>query len=276
MTDCSPQSSPPALSSLPPDELRRYAAELGLELHEDYAPAKVLEAVRARQELLLELDRDAMLDIVVWARQPVRKSASKESLAKVIAGVQLANYDSLSTRGLYALTRLRGLDSKPGDGANDLIDRLRDHDGFWTTVRRKRRAIVGSLLTKLIDGKRPHGDTEYQFLPEEDGAAAERRTLKDAVVERGIVGGIAQKLRGAADDYIKIKLDEIEARIDDKLDQIDRRLGEWRDREVANRLRILRLTLMFTVLVAVLSLGYNYVKSRMAETPQAATMSTQP
>lgn len=261
---------------MPPDELRRYATELGLELHEDYAPAKVLDAVRARQELLLELDRDAMLDIVVWARQPVRKSASKESLAKVIAGVQLANYDSLSTRGLYALTRLRGLDSKPGDGANDLIDRLRDHDGFWTTVRRKRRAIVGSLLTKLIDGKQPHGDTEYQFLPEEDGAAAERRTLKDAVVERGIVGGIAQKLRGAADDYIKIKLDEIEARIDDKLDQIDRRLGEWRDREVANRLRILRLTLMFTVLVAVLSLGYNYVKSRMAETPQAATTSAQP
>lgn len=263
----------PALSSLPPDELRHYARGLGLDLHDDAAQALVLNAVRARQELLLELDRDAMLDVVIWARQPVRKSASKETLAKTIADIQQANYDSLSTRGLLVLARLRGLAATAQTGANDLIDRLRTHDGFWTTVRRKRRAIVGSLLTKLIDGQRPPSDTDYQFLPEEDGAQAERRTLKDAVVERGLVGGIAQKLRGAADDYIKIKLDEIEARIDDKLEQIDRRLGEWRDREVANRLRILRLTLIFTVVVALLSLGYNYVKSRVGDihsTPPAA------
>ncbi|MEK6642267.1 MAG: hypothetical protein AABZ08_00025 [Planctomycetota bacterium] len=264
-----------ALSSLPPDELRRYASELGLGLHDDAAQSLVLAAVRARQELLLELDREAMLDVVIWGRQPVRKSASKETLAKTIAAIQQANYDSLSTRGLYVLARLRGLAATAQTSANDLIDRLRTNDGFWTTVRRKRRAIVGSLLTKIIDGKRPPSDTDYQFLPEEDGAQPERRTLKDAVVERGLVGGIAQKLRGAADDYIKIKLDEIEARIDDKLEQIDRRLGEWRDREVANRLRILRLTLIFTVLVALLSLGYNYVKSRVGDNQSASPTTKQ-
>ena len=84
--------------------------------------------------------------------------------------------------------------------------------------------------------------------------------LRWSIEDHGVVGGIASRLRGAADDYIKIKLDEIELRIDGKLNQIDQRLAEWRDREVANRLKILRITLVFTVLVAILSLGYNYIK----------------
>ncbi len=69
------------------------------------------------------------------------------------------------------------------------------------------------------------------------------------------------------------KLDEIELRIDQKLNEIDQRLAEWRDREVANRLRILKITLGFTVVVAVLSLLYNYAKrevdSRHASPPAA-------
>ncbi len=75
-----------------------------------------------------------------------------------------------------------------------------------------------------------------------------------------MVGGITRKIKGVADDYVREKLDEIEARIDRKLDEIDARLGEWRDREIRNRLRIIKITLLASIVVALLSLGYNYVK----------------
>jgi hypothetical protein len=44
------------------------------------------------------------------------------------------------------------------------------------------------------------------------------------------------------------------------LDEIDRRLAEWRDKEIANRIRILKITLWASVIVGVLSLIYSYVK----------------
>jgi hypothetical protein len=79
----------------------------------------------------------------------------------------------------------------------------------------------------------------------------------------------AEQLRGAADNYIAAKLDEIEARVDAKLDHVEtridakivelhRQLREMRDRELRHRLRLLKITLIFTVLVALLSLGYKW------------------
>ena len=78
------------------------------------------------------------------------------------------------------------------------------------------------------------------------------------------------KLRGAADIYIAAKLDEIEVRVDAKLDHIEKRIDAkivelhrqlriMRDRELRHRLRILKITLIFTVLVACLSLLYKWV-----------------
>ena len=118
----------------------------------------------------------------------------------------------------------------------------------------------------MLDSQTVEPDAPYQFLPDEAEAQEGdgRKSLKRQIEDYGVVGGIASRLRGAADDYIKIKLDEIEQRIDDKLNDIDQRLAEWRDREVANRLRILRITLGFTVLVAIMSLGYNYFKNQAA------------
>jgi len=80
----------------------------------------------------------------------------------------------------------------------------------------------------------------------------------------------AERLRGAADSYIAAKLDEIEARVDAKLDQLEarldakvvelhRQLREMRDRELRHRLRLLKITLIFTVLVALLSLVYKWL-----------------
>ena len=37
---------------------------------------------------------------------------------------------------------------------------------------------------------------------------------------------------------------------------------EWRDREVKNRLRIVRITLITAIVVALISLGYDYLRAR--------------
>ena len=85
-------------------------------------------------------------------------------------------------------------------------------------------------------------------------------TIKDEIEESGLFGGIAGRIKKSADAYVNQKLDEIESRIDRKLDEIDRRLAEWRDKEIANRLRILKITLWASVIVGALSLIYSYVK----------------
>ncbi len=261
----SPSSADKRLSDLPEDALRRYAADLGLDASPKVSRADLLRHIRERRELLLELDRQAMLDIVVWARHPVRKSASKEELAKTIARIDDMRFDGLGHRGLVALARLRGVDAEDSDSDEDIIRRMRRAEGFWTKVRRRRRRFVGAVLERAISGSdEEQGD--YQFLPE-DPVSREPR-LRDEVESRGIVGGLAGKLRTVADDYIAQKLDEIENRIDEKLDEIDARLAEWRDREVANRLRIIKITLVASVIVALLSLGYKYASTRVGpETP---------
>jgi len=255
------------LEDLPHDEMLRYGRGLGLELEDDLASDELARRVRSHCDLLRELDRQALLDIIRWSRRPVRENAGKEELAREIARIQQTNYDSLSRRGLVTLARLRGLDAGDADNTEDLIQKLRKQVGFWQRWRRKRRSAVASWLSKMIDGKTDQRADDYQFLPddaEDPNVAA--RSLKRQIEDKGVVGGIASRLRGAADDYIKVKLDEIEQRIDAKMNDIDQRLAEWRDREVANRLKILRITLAFTVLVALLSLGYNYIKHRTQPT----------
>ncbi len=262
-----PRSDSRVISGLPLDELRHYGNELGLELPSTASKDEWVERIRERQALLIELDRGALLDIIVWARLPVRKSAAKEELARQIAQVRSTNYQSLSNAGLVTLARLRGVSAGALGNTEDMIAELHKQDGFWKRLGRKRRHLAGTVVSWLVERSQSgEKDEAYQFLPEEQGAAksvASSESLKQQIEDRGVVGGLANRLRGAADDYIRVKLDEIEDRIDSKLDEIDKRLGEWRDREVANRLKILRITLMFTVLVAVISLGYNCLKTNV-------------
>jgi tetrahydromethanopterin S-methyltransferase subunit G len=244
------------VSELPSDELVHYGRQLGLELDVKMGRGELLRRVRERQELLLDLDRQALLDIVVWARRPVRASASKEELAKQIAAITRMKFAGLSDRGLAALARLRGLPVRSSDPRELIEARLRDAEPFWNRVRRRRREMVGGLLDRMIVGHNQEDGGEYRFLPEDPAASS----LKERIADEGIVGGIAHKLRGVADDYVREKLDEIEARIDKKLDEIDQRLGEWRDKEITDRLRIIKITLVASALVALLSLAYNYLK----------------
>ncbi|MFQ5501369.1 MAG: hypothetical protein ACE5EQ_03595 [Phycisphaerae bacterium] len=251
-----------SIANLPHDELLRYGRALGLELDDSLPSDQLAAQVRDRRDLLARLDREALLDVIKWSRRPVRQDASKEELAREIAHIRKTNYDSLSRRGLETLALLRDIDTGDTEGAEDLIGKLRSADGFWKRWHRKRRTLVGAWLSKMIDGPDKEGDGAYQFLPEESNEEenGQKISLQKEIENHGVVGGIASRLRGAADDYVKVKLDEIEQRIDGKLNEIDQRLAEWRDREVANRLKIIRITLAFTVLVAIMSLGYNYLK----------------
>lgn len=252
-----------SLSELPLDELLRYGRELGLDLPEAPPHGELLRRVRERQELLLELDRDAMLDICVWARRPVRRSASKEQLAVQIAATRRMDFGGLSHRGLYCLCRLRGVEARPDDPDDVLRQKLRSAERLIDRLRRHRRTMLGSVLSRWLTGSTRDDDrSEYRFLPERGDVHA---SLKDEIVDHGVVGGLAGKLRGAADEYVSQKLDEIERRIDRKLDEIDARLCEWRDREISNRLRIVRITLIASVIVAALSLLYKYASVHWLE-----------
>ncbi|MGD0540849.1 MAG: hypothetical protein ABSB33_04950, partial [Tepidisphaeraceae bacterium] len=109
--------------------------------------------------------------------------------------------------------------------------------------------------------------SDYKFLPDPNSGdgnsgtvgSAKPASIKDEIEESGLFGGISNRIKKSADQYLNQKLDEIEARIDRKLDEIDRRLAEWRDKEIANRIKILKITLWASVIVGIFSLIYAYV-----------------
>ncbi len=264
-----------ALSELPADELVRYGQELGVQLNAKMGRGELLRRIRERQELLLDLEREAMLDIVVWARHPVRASASKEELARLIASIGKMDFQSLSDRGLCALARLRDVPCRADEPREEIEARIRSAEPFMNRLRRGRRRVVAGLITRVVNGYDMGEPEAYRFLPEEGAAPS----LKERIAEDGVVGSVVRRIRGVADDYVREKLDEIEARIDQKLDEIDSRLAEWRDQEVANRLKLIKITLVASILVAILSLAYSYVKSRSwdsrPEPPESAPVQKQ-
>ncbi len=250
-----PTPTSPNLSELPRDELIVYGQSLGLQLPLDTEKGEALRLVRRRQELLVELDREAMLDAVRWLRMPVRRTAGKEHLAQLIARHQPVRFDGLSNRGLHLLAMLSDVEPCAGESRPALERRLRKEGGWSARLRKLRRRAVGSFVSRLVSQAQA-GESEYRYLPEVDS-----QSIRKDIEDIGVVGGVARKLRGMADDYVHEKLDEIERRIDAKLDEIDQRLGEWRDREVVHRLRMLKITLLFSILVVIISLVYDYLKA---------------
>jgi len=266
-------TTPRQLSDLPKDELKTLAEELGLESRKFKTPQDLVSAIHGRRQLIAALDRDALLDVVRWGRRPVPINANNEALAHEVLRIKSMRFDGLSERGLLALARLRGVELAPGDAVPAIVKKLKKQEGFFTRVNRKRRAMLGSIVSNII-GESDHS-AEYQFLPPAEGAGqaasastssaansagSRDRSIKEEIEESGLFGGIASRVKKSADQYINQKLDEIESRIDRKLDEIDRRLAEWRDKEIANRLRILKITLWASVIVAALSLIYSYLK----------------
>ena len=123
--------------------------------------------------------------------------------------------------------------------------------------------MLGGFVASIVGESQSAED--YKYLPPEGEkgqaapASGKSATIKEEIEESGLFGGISNRVKKIADQYLNQKLDEIEARIDRKLDDIDRRLAEWRDREIANRIRILKITLWASVIVALVSLIYSYI-----------------
>lgn len=246
------------------DELAILARDVGLRDVDSLASDTLRRRVARRVEILKSLDEPALHDVLRWGRRRVAPDAPRMQLVREIVSINRDDYDTLSHPGLVAIARLRGLDVAGDEHAEGIVERLRETEGFWPKFHRKRRRWIGSMVEKLVEA--PTKPPPAEARPDETPEEAERRIRRE-IEDHGVVGGIANRLRGAADSYIESKLDEIEVRIDAKLEDIDRRLAEWRDREIANRLRILRITLAFTLLVALVSLGYSFVKAQWAKPP---------
>jgi len=256
------------LSELPKDELNHLAEEFGLDTGDFKTRQHLVTAIHERRQIIAAMDREAMLDVIKWGRRPVAFNASKEQVAQEIVRIRSMKFAGLSQRGLVVLARMRGLTALDGDVVPVLIKRLKKQEGLFSKLGRKRRSMMGSLVSKMLGEETP--STDYKFLPPptstNNGAASAQSpppataTIKDDIEESGLLGGIAGRIKKSADSYVNQKLDEIESRIDRKLDEIDRRLAEWRDKEIANRIRILKITLWASVIVGAFSLVYSYVQ----------------
>lgn len=266
-----PATSPSRqLSELPRDELEHLAEEFGLEPGEYSSRQHLVAAIHDRRQMIAAMDRDAMLDVVKWGRRPVSLNASKEHLALEIARIRSMRFSGLTQRGLVVLARMRGLNLPDDAPIPILVRRLKKQEGIFSKLNRKRRALLGSVVSKIV-GEDMTGQA-YQFLPPQQSTGGSGAppapnvpgaspSIKQEIEESGLFGGIAGRIKKSADSYVNQKLDEIENRIDRKLDEIDRRLAEWRDKEIANRIRILKITLWASVIVGAFSLLYAYIVS---------------
>lgn len=257
------------LSELPKDELEALAEEFGVDPTRYKARQHLVAAIHERRQLIAAMERDAMIDVVRWGRRPVTVNAGKEQIAQEIARIRSMKFSGLSHRGLIVLAMLRGVGIRDNDAVPVLVRKLRRQEGFFSRLNRKRRAALGSLVAKIVG--EDEAEREYQFLPPPQapttagpGATASPPprpvSIKDDIEESGLFGGLTNRIKKTADSYLNQKLDEVESRIDRKLDEIDRRLAEWRDKEIANRIRILKITLWASVIVGAFSLIYSYVK----------------
>jgi hypothetical protein len=250
------------LSEWPQDELANLAESLGLDSTRYNTQQLLVSAVHERRQLIAGMDREAMLDVVRWGRRPVTQSAGKEQIAQEIARIRSMRFAGLSRRGLVVLARLRGVDATEADPVPSVIRRLRKQEGFFSRLNRRRRAFLGGMVASIVGENVSPSD--YKYLPEPGEGTARPTSIKEEIEESGLFGGISNRLKKSADVFLNQKLDEIEARIDRKLDEIDRRLAEWRDKEIANRIRILKITLWASVIVGIISLIYAYVKVYVA------------
>ena len=238
-------------------DLIRQTKRLGMAVRDSWTDEELGKRLAARREQIERLDWGGLMDIMAWAKHPVPTRPDKLAVAQIILAHKRGHYQELSHRGLVTLAILRNVKVKDKDSAGKIMSRLRRSEGIWGYVLKKRDKLVGSVLSNLVDA-------EPQIKSSEGSASqSETLTLQEHIEQRGLIEGLGSGLRGVADGYIREKMQEIEDRIDYKLDEIDRRLAEWRNRELTNRLRMIKITLAVSVVIALLSLLYTYVRERL-------------
>src|SRR5687768_4644567 len=95
------QGVPPSkqLSDLPKDELRALAVTFGLDPNEFHSRQALVAAIHDRRQMIAGLDREAMMDVIRWARRPVAITATKELLAHEIVQIKSMRFSGLPHRG---------------------------------------------------------------------------------------------------------------------------------------------------------------------------------
>jgi hypothetical protein len=260
------------LGDLSEDDLKGLAEMLGLEPRDFHSRERLGAAIHHRRQIIAAMHDDALVELLAWTGRGAPPAATKEWMAIEIAASRSMRFRGLTQPALAALAALRGLDVRGDESKETLIRRLKKQEGFFAKLNRKRRALLGSIVSNMVGdslastsapandhgAKAPAAGAD----PMASSPASPRQaTIKQEIEEAGLLGGLAGRIRKSADSYVNQKLDEIEARIDRKLDEIDRRLAEWRDKEIANRIRILKITLWASVVVAAVSLVYCYVQA---------------
>jgi hypothetical protein len=237
--------------------LIRQAERLGMVTREGWSVEELSNRLALRREQIESLDWGGLMDIMTWAKHPVPTRPNKLAVAQIILAHKRGHYQGLSHKGLVSLAILRNVKIKNKDSARKIMSRLRRSEGMWGYVLRKRDKWVGSVLSNMVDAE--------PQIKGPDGPANQSGdlTLQEHIEQKGLIEGLGSGLRGAADGYIGEKMQEIEDRIDYKLDEIDRRLAEWRNRELTNRLRMIKITLAVSVVIALLSLLYTYIRERL-------------
>lgn len=256
------------LMAKPKEELEQLAQDIGLDPEQYRTPRHLAAAVQERREMISALDREAMIEVMRWGRRPIPPNATREQLALEISQMKSMRFSGLNLRGLIVLAVMRGLPLDGDESEGELLRKLKKQEGFFKKLARKRRAWIGSIISGMLGDEELKADEQF-VAPQPPGLGTtndptlpplNEGTLRDEIEEAGVFGGLASRVKRQADSFVNQKLDEIEARIDRKLDEIDRRLAEWRDKEVANRIRILKITLWASVVVSVLSLIYTYIR----------------
>ncbi|HEX8322345.1 MAG TPA: hypothetical protein VF595_00405 [Tepidisphaeraceae bacterium] len=259
------------LGDLPIEELRTIAEEFGLDARTVTDKNELISSIHKRRQLIASLDRAALIDAIHWTGKTPPVGAANEQLAIEIVQNRSMRFSGLSDRGLLALALLRGCELDGVKSREELVKQLKSQEGLYSKLKRKTRGWVGKRIQRIIGDETtapaagatatalpPPGQTTTGPRPVDAGPR--QQALREEIEEAGFFSGIANRVKRQADTYVNQKLDEIEARIDRKLDEIDRRLAEWRDKEIANRIRILKITLWVSVVVAVISLLYSYVQ----------------
>lgn len=272
-TESDPSPEEPAIDEavselmrMPIEELQELAQEIGIDPTDYRKPRDLAAAINERREMISAMDREAMIDVLRWGKRPIPPNPTQQQLATQIAQIKSMRFSGLSLRGLIVLAVMRGVELRGDEDESRLTKLLKRQEGFFKKMARKRRAWLGSIVSGMLGEEDARADDQFVApqppgtLPDLTPPNAREGSLKDEIEEVGLFGGLASRVKRSADTYVNQKLDEIESRIDRKLDEIDRRLAEWRDKEVANRLRILKVTLWVSIIVAALSLVYTYIQ----------------
>lgn len=255
------------LKDEPVEALAKVATDLGIEPKDYPDKAALVSAILDRRTLIGVLDREALAELVRWGGRDVPPTATKEALAHEAVQIKSMRFANLSLRALVVLAKLRGLDVAPDATRDDVLGLLKSKEGFWQKLNRKRRAFVGSMVSKMIGGdllgtQTPDVDTSAPAASASAStkpASGSERPIEHEIEEAGLIAGLTSRVKRTADQYLNQKLDEIEARIDRKLDEIDRKLGQWRDKEIANRIRILKISLWATVAIGGATLVISWI-----------------